>query len=172
MTLLRSRLFDLALVIWTMLFAPAIPILWLSGSSCETIRSITRLWARGVLFNLHHFVGLDFMEFGTPLPTKGPYLIVANHQSMWETIAFLLIFPDVAVIAKQELLKIPVFGWYLKNSPMIIIDRNSGANALRKMVEQSCWMSASGRSILVFPEGSRMPPEQESVVESNCCMQN
>lgn len=159
MILLRSRLFDLALVAWTLLFAPVIPLLF-SASMEATVRSLTRLWARGVLFNLRYIVGLNYTQSKTTLPNKGPYLIVSNHQSVWETIAFLIIFPDVAVIAKEELLSIPIFGWYLKHSPMIMIDRSAGGNALRKMIEQSLLMSAAGRSILVFPEGSRMPPTQ------------
>ena len=158
--LFRSRVFDLALVIWTLLFAPVIPLLWLSNSREAAIRSLTRLWARGVLFNLRHIVGLDYIESAMALQSKGPFLIVSNHQSVWETIAFLVIFPDIAVIAKEELLGIPIFGWYLKNSPMIMIDRDAGGSALRKMVEQGRSMSLAGRSILVFPEGSRMPPTQ------------
>jgi 1-acyl-sn-glycerol-3-phosphate acyltransferase len=158
MALLRSRLFDLAFAVWTLLFAPAIPVLLLSRSMETTVRALTRLWARGFLFNLRYIVGLNYTESKKLPHNGGPYLIISNHQSVWETIAFLLIFPDVAVVAKQELLRIPIFGWYLRHSPMIIIDRESGGKALRKMIEQSLLMSAAGRSILVFPEGSRMPP--------------
>jgi 1-acyl-sn-glycerol-3-phosphate acyltransferase len=153
-------LFDLTFGAWTSLFALGIPLLLLSSSSQAAVRSLTRLWARGVLFSLRHIVGLDHIESNKTPHHEGPYLIISNHQSVWETIAFLLIFPNVAVIAKQELLKIPIFGWYLRHSPMIIIDRDSGAKALRKMIEQSLLMSAAGRSILVFPEGSRMSPMQ------------
>ena len=160
MVLLRSRLFDLAFAVWTLLFAPAIPVLLLSRSMETTVRALTRLWARGFLFNLRYIVGLNYTESKKLPDNGGPYLIISNHQSVWETIAFLLIFPDVAVVAKQELLRIPIFGWYLRHSPMIIIDRESGGRALRKMIEQSLLMSAAGRSILVFPEGSRMPPMQ------------
>jgi 1-acyl-sn-glycerol-3-phosphate acyltransferase len=132
MICLRSRLFDLAFVLWTSLFAPGILILWLCGSPEAAIRSTTRLWARGVLFTLRYTVGLDYVEHGKRPPVGQPHLIVSNHQSMWETLAFLVIFPDVTVIAKQELLRIPIFSWYLKHSPMIIIDRKSGGNALKE----------------------------------------
>jgi 1-acyl-sn-glycerol-3-phosphate acyltransferase len=84
-------------------------------------------------------------------------LIVANHQSTWETLAALVLFPDVAIVAKQELLAVPVFGWFLRHSPMIVIDREAGAKALREMVEQSKAALSNGRSVLVFPEGSRQP---------------
>jgi 1-acyl-sn-glycerol-3-phosphate acyltransferase len=160
MVLLRSRLFDLVFAVWTLLFAPAIPVLLLSSSMEAAVRSLTRLWARGVLFNLRCIVGLNYTESKNIPRNSGPYLIISNHQSVWETIAFLVIFPDVAVVAKQELLRIPIFGWYLRHSPMIIIDRESGGKALRKMIEQSLLISTAGRSILVFPEGSRMPPMQ------------
>jgi 1-acyl-sn-glycerol-3-phosphate acyltransferase len=160
MLLVRSRLFDLAFGFWTLLFAPAIPLLLLSTFMEARVRSLTRLWARGVLFNLRYIVGLDYIESKATPRHNGPYLIISNHQSVWETIAFLAIFPDVAVIAKQELLRIPIFGWYLRHSPMIINDREAGGTALRKMIKQSILLSTAGRSILVFPEGSRMPPQQ------------
>jgi 1-acyl-sn-glycerol-3-phosphate acyltransferase len=154
--LVRSGLFDVILVLWTSLFAPPIPVLWLLGSPETAVRSTTRFWARGVLLGLRHVVGLKYVEEGRRPELVHPHLIISNHQSMWETLAFLVIFPDVSIVAKHELLQIPVFGWYLKHSPMIIIDRDSGANALRKMIEHSMRMAAT-RSVLVFPEGSRRP---------------
>jgi 1-acyl-sn-glycerol-3-phosphate acyltransferase len=156
MTCIKSRMFDIAFVLWTALFAPAIPIFWLCGSPEHAVRSATRLWARGVLFGLRFTVGLNYVERGRQPVTIQPHLIISNHQSTWETLAFLLIFPDVAMIAKQELLRIPVFGWYLRHSPMIIINRESGSNALRRMIKESQKASAKGRSVLVFPEGSRI----------------
>jgi len=157
MAFVRSRLFDLVLVLWTSFFACGIPLLWLSGSPETKIRLVTRFWAGGVLLALRYTVGIDYVEKGKFPQTSGPHLIVSNHQSMWETIAFLLIFPDVSVIAKEELLRIPIFGWYLNNSPMIMIDRQSGAHALRRMIDQSLKAAAAGRSVLVFPEGTRLP---------------
>lgn len=157
MACLRSRFFDLALALWTLLFAFGIPFLWSCGSPEAAIRSVTRLWASGVMRALRYTVGIDYVEKGKCPQMSTPYLIVSNHQSMWETIAFLLIFPDVSVIAKEELLRIPIFGWYLRKSPMIVIDRQSGASALRRMIDQSLKAAAAGRSVLVFPEGTRVP---------------
>jgi 1-acyl-sn-glycerol-3-phosphate acyltransferase len=89
-----------------------------------------------------------------------PCLIVANHQSTWETIATLALFPDVAIVAKRELLRIPVMGWYLRRSPMIVIDRDEGGKALREMTALSRAAMAEGRSVLIFPEGTRMPVDE------------
>lgn len=115
----------------------------------------SRLWARGVLIGLNWIVGLTYTERGRHNIPGEPCLIVANHQSTWETLAFLILFPDVAIVAKQELLTIPVFSWFLRKSPMILIDRDSGSKAVRKMIDESRSAIAQGRSVLIFPEGTR-----------------
>ena len=103
-------------------------------------------------------VGLGHTENG--LRSETPCLIISNHQSTWETLAFLVMAPDVAIIAKKELLSIPILGWYLRRSPMIIIDRASGTKSFSKMLEQSRQALSQGRSILIFPEGSRRGPTE------------
>ena len=66
----------------------------------------------------------------------------------------------MAIVAKQELLTVPVFSWFLRKSPMILIDRETGARAIRKMVEESEAALAQGRSVLIFPEGNRKPTSE------------
>ena len=153
---LKSRLFDGFLAFWTAWFALGALILWLAGSPQKTIRAASRLWVRGVLLKLKYIVGLNYAEKNRDLIPAEPCLIVCNHQSTWETLAFLVFFPDVAIVAKQELLRIPIISWYLRKSPMIIIDRESGSKALKTMLKQSREAIASGRSVLIFPQGTRM----------------
>ena len=119
----RSISFDVLLAVWTGLFGLAVPVLVVGRASGRTVRKMTRWWARGVLLLLKHVVGLDHVEHGRENVPYQPCLLVCNHQSTWETIAFLVLMPDVAIVAKQELINIPVFAWYLRRSPMIIIDR-------------------------------------------------
>ncbi len=152
---IRSALFDLVLAVWTGLFVPALVILWLCGSPERCVRLLSRFWARGVLVGLNAIVGLSYTERGKSNIPGEPCLIIANHQSTWETLAFLILLPDVAIVAKQELLTIPVFAWFLRKSPMILIDRESGLKAVRKMVDESQTALAQGRSVLIFPEGTR-----------------
>ncbi len=152
---LRSRAFGVALGLWTFLFGITVPVFWLCGSPRAAIRAMTRIWVRGAMAGLRNIVGLRHVERGRANVPREPCLIVANHQSTWETFASLVLFPDVAIVAKQELLSIPVFGWFLRHSPMIVIDRKTGAKSLREMIEQSRTALAQGRSVLIFPEGTR-----------------
>jgi 1-acyl-sn-glycerol-3-phosphate acyltransferase len=152
---IRSTLFDFLLAVWTGLFVPVLAILWLCGSPERGVRLASRLWARGILVSLKWLVGLTYAERGQHNIPNGPCLIIANHQSTWETVAFLILVPDVAIVAKQELLTIPVVSWFLRKSPMILIDRESGTKAIRKMIEECQAALAQGRSVLIFPEGTR-----------------
>jgi 1-acyl-sn-glycerol-3-phosphate acyltransferase len=153
--LARSKLFDVALAVWTALFAPAVLALILAGTPERAVRRTARVWSRGALRLLGWCVGLTHVERGLENIPREPCLIVANHQSTWETFAFLALFPDVAIVAKRELLAIPVFAWFLRKSPMILIDRDSGSTALRKMIDESRAALQAGRSVLIFPEGTR-----------------
>lgn len=152
---IRSWVFDAVLIAWTALFAPALAILLVSGKPRFLIRATSRVWAKGILAALKWTVGLTHVEVGRHNIPAGPCLIVANHQSKWETIAFLTLVPEVAIVAKQELLSIPVMGWFLRHSPMILIDRDSGGAAIRHMLSEARKALGQGRPVLVFPEGSR-----------------
>ena len=144
-------------VLWTALFGVAIPVLLSFGSPPGAVRRLSRLWVRGILLLLSGVVGLKYALQGWEYVLNTPTLIIANHQSTWETLAALVLFPDVAIVAKRELLRIPVMGWYLKHSPMIVIDRDEASKALRLMTAQGRAAVAAGRSVLIFPEGTRRP---------------
>lgn len=156
---IRSHLFTALWTLWTALFAPVLGAVLLVRARPVWIRKWTRLWANGVLGMLRHIVGLDHVVRGRENIPAEPCLIVCNHQSTWETVAVLVLFPDVAIITKEELLKVPIFGTFLRLSPMITIDRESGSKAIRKMVEEGSAALAQGRSVLIFPEGTRSEPD-------------
>ena len=152
---MRSHVFYGLWGLWTGLFGLLIPLLWIAGPPPRTVRGLTRIWARGILRLLSGLVGLRYEVRGAENRPLTPGLIIANHESTWETLAALVLFPDVAIVTKQELLRIPIMGWYLRRSPMIMIDRDDGRKALRAMVEQGQVALAGGRSVLIFPEGAR-----------------
>lgn len=72
--------------------------------------------------------------------------------------ALTLILPKPCFILKKELLMIPMFGWWLKACGFIPIDRKSGINAMRSIIERAQKETADGYQVLIFPEGTRMQP--------------
>ncbi|WP_306460383.1 lysophospholipid acyltransferase family protein, partial [Nitrosococcus oceani] len=86
--------------------------------------------------------------------------MLSKHQSAWETLAFQKIFPPQVWVLKKELLRIPFFGWGLAMTSPIAIDRSAKKKALEQIVEQGKDRLKQGFWIVVFPEGTRIPPGQ------------
>ena len=91
------------------------------------------------------------------LPKEGAYVAIANHQSEWETIYFQLLIQPQAVVLKQELLKIPFFGWALALLEPIALDRSQKRGALKVLLEQGKDRLSRGIPLLIFPQGTRLP---------------
>ncbi|WP_029351237.1 lysophospholipid acyltransferase family protein [Bosea sp. 117] len=158
---IRSAAFFAFLVIWTLALSATIPFYALLRDPAAT-RRLSRFWARGVLAAMRVIAGLGYREIGRANRPDGPALYVANHQSAWETIASAVLIPDLAIVLKEELYRIPVFGWFLRNSPMIAIDRAGGASAMKKMLREARAATAQGRSLLIFPEGTRRAVDERA----------
>lgn len=164
MTTIRSALFIVLLQSWTLVLGTLYLPLLLAPRGL--VAPAARFWLRGVFLLLRAICGLGFTVRGT-VP-KGAALVASKHQSTLETFAFRLILDDPAVILKKELLRIPIFGWYLARTGVVAIDRSAGMKALKDMVKGAEAAAAEGRQVLIFPEGHRMevgaPPEYHSGV--------
>lgn len=84
-----------------------------------------------------------------------PFILACKHQSTWETMSLMLKMDYPAFVLKQELVKIPFFGWYLTKAGSVAVDRSGGAKALRKMIEDTQAFLGGGRRMVIFPEGTR-----------------
>jgi len=157
---LRSIIFDTAVVILTLVISLSVPLLWLFNASSATVRSVSQLWAGGIMFLMKYVVGLDYREYGLENIPKGPCIIACNHQSLWETAALCVIFPDASIVAKKELRKLPLVGWFLERYPMILVDRSAGRQALRQMNDEARRAIADGRKVLIFPQGTRQAVDE------------
>ncbi len=120
-----------------------------------TIRA-ANLWARLVLFGLKWIAGTRVAVRGHLEDPR--VLVAAKHYSMWETVALLALLPGPAIVLKQSLLRVPLYGWYCRKMRMIAIDRKAGAKAIRLMHDQAERALAEGRPIVIFPEGTRRKP--------------
>ncbi|MDI4664592.1 1-acyl-sn-glycerol-3-phosphate acyltransferase [Xanthobacter autotrophicus] len=158
LTLLRSLAFQVAFygttIFYMLLFMPLVPVLprkLLWRTSVMWWVATNRVLLRVIAGTRAEFHGLENIP-------EGPLLIAAKHQSAWETFALLPLFSDPAFILKQELMRIPVFGWFATKARMIPIDRKGGSAALKAMTRRAQADMAEGRQILIFPEGTRRPP--------------
>ena len=91
------------------------------------------------------------------------FFIASSHQSMFETFFLQTIFNSPVFILKKELLKIPIFGWYLRKIGSISIDRNKITKENLGFSEQiSDLITKSNRPLIIFPQGTRLHPEDRS----------
>ena len=89
------------------------------------------------------------------------FFIAASHQSMFETFFLQTIFNSPIFILKKELLKIPLFGLYLKKIGSISIDRDKTTKENLKFfdkIKQS--ISKYNRPLIIFPQGTRSLPDE------------
>jgi 1-acyl-sn-glycerol-3-phosphate acyltransferase len=156
MTALRSSLFVLALILITPPYA-------LVALATFPLPPMTRYriisgWSRCVILLSRMILKIDWRVEGSEHLPKRPAVILAKHQSAWETMAFQLLFPPQVLVLKRELLWLPFFGWGLALMSPIAIDRRRGHSALRFMAKRGRQRLEQGFWVVVFPEGTRVAP--------------
>ena len=91
------------------------------------------------------------------------FFIASSHQSMFETFYLQTIFNSPIFILKNELLKIPIFGWYLKKIGSISINRNKITKDNLGFIEKIKYsVENSKRPILIFPQATRVLPDDRT----------
>lgn len=115
-------------------------------------------WGGIFLFLTKHICKTKYQVFGQENLLKGPVIFACNHQSTWETLALNSFLPPHVWIIKQELLKIPFFGWALRMVAPIAINRKNPTAASKQILLQSAQRIKHGFGILVYPEGTRVSP--------------
>jgi 1-acyl-sn-glycerol-3-phosphate acyltransferase len=153
MSAIRSLLFGVWLYGAIVIFGLGLLVLSLIGRMPTVIG--VRIWARTVLFGLRWICGVKVEVRGRENMPEGGCLLACKHQSMLDTIAPWVFVRDPAFVLKQELLKLPFYGWVVGRMQHIPIDRAGGATALSKMMAAARKAVADHRAILIFPEGTR-----------------
>ena len=94
---------------------------------------------------------------------NGKFFIACSHQSMFETFFLQTIFNSPVFILKKELLKIPIFGMYLKKIGSISIDRDKTTKENLGFFDKiKSTVDSSNRPIIIFPQASRMPADDRN----------
>jgi 1-acyl-sn-glycerol-3-phosphate acyltransferase len=154
---LRAFVFNLAAFGWTTFAGTlALPLLLLPRRAAI---GVGRLWSRGMVALLRHIAGIEHELRGFNRLPHGGVIIAMKHQSAWDAVILPIVLDDPAVVVKRELVRLPIYGWYMWRSGLAIaIDRRAGAAALRSMVAAARDAAAAGRPIVIFPQGTRVPP--------------
>lgn len=152
---LRSLVFNVALFSLTAFMC--FLMIWALLLPREKMIWVVHLWLRQIVWLERNIAGISMRVIGQENIPQGASLIVAKHQSAWETFKLHLLFGDPAIVLKKELLYIPIWGWYLLRSGMIPIDRSVGTQALSVMMKAAYKARDAGRKIVIFPQGTRVP---------------
>jgi 1-acyl-sn-glycerol-3-phosphate acyltransferase len=153
---LRSTLFAL----FQLAITPPYAVVALLTFPCAPLTRyrVISAWARMMVAAVEVLCGIRYRVIGAEHLPPPPYIVLAKHQSAWETLAFQVVFPPQVWVIKRELLWIPFFGWGLAMLAPIAIDRGAGPRALRQMLDQGRDRLARGFCIVIFPEGTRVAP--------------
>ena len=156
MRFVRSLLFNLAfygwtgflclVLFWTIVLPPRW-VLWEMRTYLATVAWLER-WV----------LGLDYRVDAVDKVPAGASIIAAKHQSAWETFKLHALFGEPVIVVKRELMRIPIWGWFLKRAFAISIDRAAGARAVREIVDNAKPHIERGRRIVIFPQGTRTAP--------------
>lgn len=159
--LLRSITFQASFLLWTTLVAvlslPALALGWQ-----RFLIPASHFWAAGVDVLLTAIAGIRVRIEGREHLPPAPFIVAAKHQSLWETGQMLRLFPNPAIVLKQELRRIPIYGWFTRALGMVAIDRAGGASALKKMLRAVRQEAEAGRVIVIFPQGTRLRPGEQA----------
>ncbi len=170
MLILRSAVFNVVFYI-------IITVLMIGGLPCLLMPlpvrlALARFWARSSLLALDVICGTRVEFRNTHLIPRGGSILAVKHQSFLETFALVAVLGEFSYILKKELMAIPLFGWYLRATGQIGLDRDKRASALPRLQEAVRGKLAERRQIIIFPEGTRravgMPPAYKSGVAALC----
>lgn len=156
MTTLRSALFLVGALVLTSIYGVLVPAGRLFGKRAPFI--LARSYARVMLVWIGMSLGIRCEVAGWENVPRTPAVIMAKHQSAWETLFLEARFPDQCWIVKRELLWLPFVGWGLMAVRCIAIDRSSGMTAREQVVQQGVRRLKEGLWVTIFPEGTRVAP--------------
>ncbi len=152
----RSTLFWIFFLPMLLLLATLVSLIFFMPLSVRM--GLVKFWIAYSLGCLKLFCGLDYEIEGLEnIPDSG-FIVMSKHSSTWETIAIQRFFRPMIWVVKRELTWIPFFGWALLSMNSIALDRGTGRKAIRQLVSESKVHMDAGRILMLFPEGTRVPP--------------
>jgi 1-acyl-sn-glycerol-3-phosphate acyltransferase len=128
---------------------------------------ITMQWLRMAMWGSRHILGIKVQVEGDQYLDRSNVILLSKHQSTWETFFYpTYLKHEMCYVFKREILFVPFFGWGIWLLDMIHINRSKGKEAFEGVVTQGIEKLQQGRWIVMFPEGTRIPPGKQGKYRS------
>ena len=120
-----------------------------------------KFWGQISLFLTQYVCGIKIEIRGREHLLHPPAIFACKHQSALDTLILNAYLTKPIYVLKKSLLLLPFYGLYLWRVGSVAIDRSAGSGALKQLVRQSKERLEQGSSLIIFPEGTRTPPDAE-----------
>ncbi len=152
--LIKSILFNLHFYVLTFILVIIMsPVLILPF---VFVKIIAKIWVGILVLGMKIWLGLNLKIIGKYNKNK-LYIFAVKHQSAWETVLCTSLFDMPSIVLKKELIYIPLIGLYFLKGRAIPIIRKNTIEALKRIVKTAKRNLNKGSSILIFPQGTRVP---------------
>jgi 1-acyl-sn-glycerol-3-phosphate acyltransferase len=148
----RTVYVALVALVVTLIIAPTVTLISLFHSSSPLIDRLIRRWARVIVRS----AGIELRGHNLDrLETTDRYVIIGNHASYLDIPCLLAVIPQpLRFMAKKSLFSIPIFGWGMKATGFIPVDRKNRSTAVQSF-DLAAERIRKGNSIVIFPEEGR-----------------
>ena len=156
----RSLLFHICSGLVTILFLPLLVLVLVPGRIAWHVLCFYVRLQLGLLWVI---CGQSYRLIGMENAPDGPVILAARHEAMWETLVLPTLFNNPAVVLKKEILRYPVAGIVARKLDYIGVDRSGALDRAKETFDLAKAQAAQGRSILIFPNGTRNPAQRDRV---------
>ena len=162
MNFLRTLVFSILFYGASVVLVLLVPLVALLGG--DALRTYAMAWVGVMTWLARWILGIRVQVEGT-IPS-GPVLFAGKHESIFEALELSRLLGSPATVMKRELARIPLWGWAARRYGVIIVNRTANAAALRAMMKDAKVALDAGRSVLIFPEGTRVKPGEAPELRS------